>query len=357
MPLRLTPLEALLERLNLLPVPLLDTPLSPGIGKVLVTACELDLFEILEERAMTLTELAKRLECLPQNLRPLLQLLVVAGYLHLRRGRYSNRLVVRRWLVRSSPGYIAPYIIHTPDIIAIWEQLTESVRTNQPLVRMPYEEDPSQPEVKKALERHYAGLASLAMILGRELVHQAHIPPTATRLLDVGGSHGAYSSLFCRKYPNLRATILDLPAGIEAGKRLTPHLGAGERIDFRCLDMLKEDWPEEFTGTFDVALYFHMAHLLPPEVNEQLLNRVVHCLKPGAMLIFVDQVTDQEHTPHLAIAMVQMMALTMNLIGGTCYPFPTVKGWLERAGMEKVKRYHLWTPGATLITAKKRDLR
>ncbi len=351
---RLTALEWLLEHLNLLPVPLLDTPLAPGIGKALATACELDVFEALHEQAMTLEELSRRLECHPQGLHPLLQLLVASGYLHQRREHYSNRPVARRWLIRSSPLNIAPYIIHSPDIIAIWDRLPEVVRTHQPVVRMPYEEDASQPEIQAALERHYAGLASLAMVLGREIVYRVSLPATATRLLDIGGSHGAYSSLFCHKYTKLRATILDLPPGIEAGKRLTPQWGAADRIDFLCQDLLKDEMPPDLAQAFDVVLYLHVAHLLSAETNEQLLTRVAQCLKPRGIVIFVDQITDQKHGSRLATAMVQLMALTMNAVGGTCYPFPTIKGWLERAGLEQVRQHRLWTPGATLITARKR---
>ncbi|MBV8823354.1 MAG: hypothetical protein JO123_11245, partial [Ktedonobacteraceae bacterium] len=81
MPLRLTPLEYLLSRLNLLPTPLFDTPLAVGIAKMLVTACELGLFDVLSERGLPLETLAEKLECQPQGLQLLLQLLVSAGYL------------------------------------------------------------------------------------------------------------------------------------------------------------------------------------------------------------------------------------------------------------------------------------
>lgn len=353
MPLRLSAAEWLLERLNLVPVPLLDTPLVPGVGKVLATACELNLFDTLCGHSMTLEELAQCLDCHPLSLRPLLQVLVITGYLRLRRQRYSLRQVARRWLTRGSTLNIAPYVIHSPDIIALWDALPEVVRTNQPARHMPYEEDSERPEVKAALERHYAGLAALAMVLGRELIYRVRLPPAATRLLDVGGSHGAYSALFCRRYPALQATIVDLPPGIEAGKRIVPGLGVGERIDFIVQDLLNEEFPEQLTQAFDCALYFHIAHLLPPESNEQLLKKVAHCLKPGGMLVFVDQITNQEHIFRLGTAMVQMMALTMNIIGGTCYPFATVKGWLEEAGLGSVRLHRLWTPGATLITARK----
>ena len=76
MPLRLTLLEQVLARLNLLPVPLFDSPLGPGIRKVLLTACEMGVFDALSKRTLSLEELAAQLHCHPQGLRLLLQLLV-----------------------------------------------------------------------------------------------------------------------------------------------------------------------------------------------------------------------------------------------------------------------------------------
>ncbi|HEY3993630.1 MAG TPA: class I SAM-dependent methyltransferase [Ktedonobacteraceae bacterium] len=352
--LRLTALEWVLGRLNLLPMPLVDTPLTPGIAKALTLACELNLFDTLNERPMTVDELAIRLECQLQGLRFLLNLLMVAGYLSQRGGYYRNRAVARRWLSQDSSLNIAPYIIHTPDIIAIWEHLPEVVRGGGAPVHMPYEDDSSRPEVQAALERHYAGLASLALVLGRELVYRARLPKHATRLLDVGGSHAAYSVLFCRKYAQLHATIVDLPPGIAAGQRTAQQTGMSERLDFVGLDIVRDAFPREFEQSFDVACYFHIAHLLPAEINEQLLARVVRCLVQGGTIIYVDQVSDEAHFSRLGTAMVQLMGLTVSAIGGTCYSFATVKDWLERAGCDQVRRHRLITPGATMIAARKR---
>ncbi len=353
MPLRLNVLERLLARLNLLPVPLFDTPLAPGITKALVTACELGAFEALSAQPLSLDDLAKGLQCHPLGLQLLLQLLVSAGYLRLRRGLYRNSRMARRWLTSASPVNIAPYIIHSPDIVAIWDRMPEVVREYRQVMRMPYEEDASRPETQEALARHYAGLASLAMALGGDIVRRVHLPKDAARLLDVGGSHAAYSVLFCRKYPQLRATIMDIQPGIEAGKRTAIAAGMTERMSFLCSDIVRDDFPTEMDSSFDVALYFHIAHLLPPEVNAAVLAKVGQTLKPGGLLVFVDQVTDQVRGSRLASLMVQFMALTVTTVGGTCYPFATVKGWLEEAGMEHVRRHRLLTPGATLITARK----
>jgi SAM-dependent methyltransferase len=353
MPLRLTVLEQLLARLNLLPVPLFDTPLAPGIARVLVTACELGVFDALSQSSLTPDTLAERLQCNPRGLQLLLQLLVSAGYLRQRQGRYRNSRVAQRWLTSSSPVSIAPYVIHSPDIVAIWDHLPEVVRENRQAMRMPYEEDASNPETRATLARHYAGLASLAMALGGDIVNRVSLPGNATQLLDVGGSHAAYSVLFCRKYPQLQATIVDIQPGIEAGKRTALQTGITDRIRFLCADIVKDDFSTDLAASFDVALYFHIAHLLPPEINAAVLKKVARTLKPGGTLAFVDQVTDQMHGSRLASLMVQFMALTMTTVGGTCYPFSTVKGWLEQAGMGTVRRHRLFTPGATLITARK----
>jgi SAM-dependent methyltransferase len=353
-PLRLTPLEYLLSRLTILPTPLFDTPLSAGIAKVLVTACELGVFDALSKRSLTLQTLAERLDCHPQGLQLLLQLLVSAGYLRSRNGKYRNTRMAQRWLTSTSPVSIAPYVIHSPDIVAIWEHLPEVVRTNAQAMRMPYDEDASTPEMQKLLARHYAGLASLATALGSEIITRVPVPQGARRLLDVGGSHAGYSALFCRKSPRLRATIMDIQPGIEAGQRTAKFMKLEDRMNFVCADIVQDDFTQLFSEPFDLALYFHIAHLLQPEMNSAILSKVVQTLKPGGMLVFVDQVTDQTHGSRLASLMVQFMALTMTTVGGTCYPFSTVKEWLEHAGMEQVRSHRLITPGATLITAVKK---
>jgi SAM-dependent methyltransferase len=355
MPLRLTFFERVLARLNLLPVPLFDTPLAPGIAKVLVTACEQGVFDALQQRPLPLEMLAEQLNCQPQGLRLLLQLLVSAGYLRQHRGTYANTRMSRRWLTCGSPANVAPYILHTPDIVAIWDHLPDVVRTNQQAMRMPYEEDPNDPATQAALARHYAGLAALAMVLGGEVVNRVRLPHGAAHLLDVGGSHAAYSVLFCRKYPHLLATILDIQPGIEAGKRTAIQTGLTERMSFIPGDIVRDDFSTLLADypLYNVALYFHIAHLLPPDINAAVLKKVVQSLKPGGVLVFLDQVTDQTHGSRLASLMVQFMALTMTTVGGTCYPFPTVKTWLEQAGMTHVRHHRLFTPGATLITARK----
>lgn len=351
--LRLTFLERLLARLNLLPTPLFDTMLAPGVTKAVLTACDMGLFDALRARPLSLDALAERLACQPEGLLLLLNILLPAGYLRRRGGLYANSRTAQRWLTSGSPAGIVPYILHTPDLVTFWEHMPQVVRENRQAATMPYERVASTQAMQALLARHYAGLASLAMALGKEVVRRAPLPKGATRLLDVGGSHAAYSVLFCRQYPQLKATILDIQPGIEAGKRTAVQSGMAHRLSFALGDIVRDDFELGFSEGFDVALYFHIAHLLSPETNATVLAKVARTLKPGGVLVFVDQVTDQAHRSGVASLMVGLMAMTMTTLGGTCYPFSTVKGWLERVGLSNMRRHRLITPGATMITASK----
>jgi SAM-dependent methyltransferase len=354
MPLHLTPLEYLLARLNLLPVPLFDTPLAPGIAKMLVTACELGLFDTLGKQGASLERLAEQLKCHPQSLQFLLHILMSSGYLRYHHGKYFNTPITQRWLMSESPKNIAPYIVHSPDIIALWDHITDVLRTNQPARHLPYTADATSQETQQFLARHYAGLASLATALGGEILQRVRLPNGAKHLLDVGGSHAGYSALFCRKYPHLHATILDVQSGIVVGEQTARQMSLTERMSFVCSDIVQDDFPLLFPHPFDVALFFHIAHLFPPELNILLLEKVAKTLRPGGLLIIVDQITDQTSRSRLASLIVQLMALTTTTVGGTCYPFGTLKRWLELVGLEAVRCHRLLSPGVNLITAYKK---
>lgn len=351
MPLRLTPFESILARLNILPTPLFDAPIASGLSKMLVTACELGVFDTLSHCPLPLNVLAERLECEPDGLKLLLNLLISAGYLREHKGCYRNTRAAQHWLTTNSSTTLVPYILHSPDIAAIWDVMPEVIHTNQQAMHTPYGDDASQLEARQRLARHYAGLASLATTLGSTLIRQVRLPANATMLLDVGGSHAAYSALFCRKYSHLHATILDIAPGIEAGKRTAKQMKLEERMSFICADLVQDAFETTLAEQFDVALYFHIAHLLRAQINQAVLKKVAQTLKPGGILVYVDQVSEQKHSSRLTSLTVQLMALTTTTIGGTCYPFDTVKAWLEQAGMTQVKQHRLLMPGTTMIKA------
>ena len=66
----------------------------------------------------------------------------------------------------------------------------------------------------------------------------------ARRLLDVGGGSGAFSITLCRRFPELRATILDFPSVQAAATGFVRDAGMSDRIDFIPGDALTTEWPK-----------------------------------------------------------------------------------------------------------------
>ena len=95
------------------------------------------------------------------------------------------------------------------------------------------------------------------------------LPPTARRLLDVGGGHGSYSIGFCRRYPQLSATIFDLPGALKLGQETI----AAERISDRIWVQEGDFWVDDLGDSYDVALLFNIIHAHLPDKNSN------YCIK------------------------------------------------------------------------------
>jgi hypothetical protein len=59
------------------------------------------------------------------------------------------------------------------------------------------------------------GMRNLSGLAAGEVAERFPMPPGARDMLDLGGSHGYYSVSLCRRHPDLRSVILDLPDAVE----------------------------------------------------------------------------------------------------------------------------------------------
>ena len=71
------------------------------------------------------------------------------------------------------------------------------------------------------------------------------VPTGATALLDIGGSHGAYSVALCRRHPGLRGTVLDLPDAVRHAAPLLAEEGMGDRVQHQAGNALTDDLGEQ----------------------------------------------------------------------------------------------------------------
>jgi cyclopropane fatty-acyl-phospholipid synthase-like methyltransferase len=127
------------------------------------------------------------------------------------------------------------------------------------------------------------------------------------RLLDVGGGPGTYSVLLSRAYPELEATVLDLPPVIRIAEALIEQQGASDRVKTIAGDYHTIAFPN---GN-DAVLFFGMLHQESAENIPALLNKAYASLNPGGSVYVMDMMTDATHTaPKFSPMFAVNMALT-----------------------------------------------
>ena len=203
--------ENLVERLALL-----SGMLPPGIfecwfgimlSRTVMTATRLDIFESLASGPLNSADVAERCGTHPRATEQLLNALVGIGLLRVRDRRYALRRSARSWLLKDGKySFRDQNLLHYQEW-RWWEHCEEYVRTGKPL------------RVHQTMTEEEWGVYQRGMRSGIEIPAQwvakhLPLPRNARQMLDIGGAHGFFSVAICRRYPRLRATIVDLPHAI-----------------------------------------------------------------------------------------------------------------------------------------------
>jgi cyclopropane fatty-acyl-phospholipid synthase-like methyltransferase len=204
-------------------------------------------------------------------------------------------------------------------------------------------------EADPALSEAYQRMLMMnAKMAGNSVVKHLALPDGATRLLDVGGGHGTYTSLMCRKYPQLHGTILDSYAGLETGRKTVAKHNLESRVTFLKGDMFAAEWGEDF----DMILLFNVLHQFDLETGTSLLKKANQALKPGGRVAVLDQITGK--IPGSATnALIRLVALQYYLFAdGRVYSREDLAKMANDAGLATVQFHNLTQlPGNGLMVA------
>lgn len=331
-------------RLNQAPGLLLDYMGTLAFRTVTV-ALEMGVFEALAAGSRRPAELARELGTDERGTEALLMALDGLGYVFHFRGRYRNAPQASKWLLRSSPvSLVEPARFFQSTAFELWQGLEESIRGGQPREPL-YAALEKWPNLSHDFQ---SWLEVIAQLVGDEIVSKASLTQHARRLLDVGGGHGRYSIAFCRRYPQLKATIVDLPGALQVARTNVAEAGLEERITLEEADYLRD----RLDSNFDVALVFNVLHAHDPDTNRELVDKLATALNPGGLIVVWEQFTNTIAGP-MSTAFNGLLALGYHhLMGGRMYRSDDVERWLTVAGFRGLRRVGLLrAPGSSLILA------
>lgn len=314
--------------------------------RTVTAGLRLGVFEALAAGPLPVDEAARRTGTSPRGLRPLLDALVGFGYLTLdgdtaggesRSRSYANSPNTARWLLRDQPDSYLPVLSFWSTVLGdLWNDLESSVRQGKPTGDF-YAWLERRPET---LADFQTMLRRLAGWLAEEIVSLVPAPPPGGTLLDLGGGHGGYAMAFCRAYPGLRATVVDLPGALAQGDAAIAAAGLADRITTRPGDLLTAG-----LGTgYDLVLLFNIVHGYDAPQVTALLERVATALRPGGRVALLEPLAEvPDRPPGVADAFVRAFSLNLfHTQGGRAYAFDELASILVAAGFTE-PRQHLLT--------------
>ncbi len=146
-------------------------------------------------------------------------------------------------------------------------------------------------------------------------------------MLDLGGGAGTNAIAFCQVYPELKATVFDLPATL----RLTEKTVKDAELESRIALLPGDFNTDGLGGPYDLVLMSDILHYQTFDTNEALVRKVHQHLGPGGRLIIKDRFLDEAGTePAWTTAFA--VHILVNTQQGGCYKTSDAMQWMRNAG-------------------------
>ncbi|HXI27978.1 MAG TPA: class I SAM-dependent methyltransferase [Vicinamibacterales bacterium] len=337
------PLERAALALGIPPVALMDTHLSFLRARAIMVATRLGVFDALASAPATADAVAARCSTSPRATAKLLNALVGSGYLRFAADSYRLAPIARKWLTRDSPHSIRDKVLFEFVEWSIVERVEEYVRDGRPVEIHASESDEQWGLYQRAMR-------ALTAIAAPEIVRRVPVPSGATRLLDIGGSHGYLSVAMCRRHAGLSAVVLDLPAAVRHAAPILAREGMGSRVVHRPGDARTDDLGAE---AWDVVFVSLLVHHFDEATNRELVRRITRALRPGGICVVLEIVRPASPNEAGQVGALLDLYYALTSESGT-WSIEEMSGWQRGAGLTPRKTIRLrTTPGGAAIVARR----
>lgn len=312
---------------------------------VMLAGIDLGVFTALKDKPMTAPEVATTLGVKQDKLDPLLYALVTAKLLELQDNVFSNTMEAREFLIPNTPSYIGTHPFLNP-LIMWWDfygalKTADTIRTGTPVLKYDFATK-SEEELKETFNI----TQPIALRAGRELGTQFDFSSYRT-LADVGGGPGGVSIALTELYPDLKATIIDIPSVAPVSSWFIEQAGAGDRIQIVTADAVSGP----LTGQYDVVVLRALIQVLSPLDALQALSNIYSILKTGGILYILGHILDDSR-----ISPPEEVWHKLGCINYYEAPAPHTekehREWLLKAGFRHIERNVLPNDDSVLLAQK-----
>jgi predicted O-methyltransferase YrrM len=308
---------------------------------------KLDVFTVIGEDKLSAEDIAARAGADVDAMTRLLDALSAMALTEKESGLYANTGAAAKYLSKNSPDYIGHMIMHHHYLVDYWRRLDESVKTGKPV----QEPEPGDDETRKndaEREAFLMGMFNIASLAAPQIAAAVDLEGKR-RMLDMGGGPGTYAIHFCRKHPELRATVYDLPTTRPFAEKTIERFGMTDRIGFEDGNYLDQELPVGY----DVVWMSHILHGEGYDACREMIRKAWRAMEEGGIIIIHEFILDETRTQPLFPAL-----FSLNMLVGTedgrSYTEHEIAGMLKDAGFRDIKRLSFTGPTQSgLMTALK----
>ncbi len=257
---------------------------------------KMGIFTALAGGEMTLEQLSQSCGTKTEATEKLLIACVAMELLKKSEDKYRNSEIGQKYLVRGGELFQGDIIAHSDSVRKLWDEFEKGIFVE------PKPEDPSVEH-----RNFIIGMDNLAAG-GRGRIFADCIDLSGRKkLMDVGGGPGSYSIAACKRYPELTATVFDLPETIAIAREVIAREGMADRVS-----VTEGNWDTDSFGEGnDVVLLSNILHG-PISNSDMKLGKAYDSMtaggaEGGGLLVVQEFLMNDEKTGPLIPALFNIM--------------------------------------------------
>lgn len=277
-------------------------------SKTMFAAVSLGVFDSLNQGAKPLSTLVDELRADQRALKQLLDACVGLQLLT-RTGddAYSNTPAAAAYLTSTSPNRLTGYINYSNMVLwKLWANLEDAVKEGSNRWKQTYGWDGPLFDhffhTPEALREFLMGMHGFGMLSSPAVVNAFDLSRFKT-LVDLGGATGHLAIAACKRYPNLKAVVFDLPMAMPLANEIISASPVADRAVAVAGDFFVDTLPEG-----DLVSLGRILHDWTDEKIHRLVTRIFERLPSQGGLLIAEKLLDESH---LGPVPTQMQSLNM----------------------------------------------
>ena len=331
------------------PAPVLDLLEAFRRSKTMFAAVSLGVFDALAAGPKSTDELAGQLQANRDALERLLIACVGLELLRHADGKFANTDVSAAYLCANSPRRLTGYLNYSNTVMwKLWERLEDAIREGTHRWQQVYGWD--GPifshffRTEEAKREFLMGMHGFGLISSPEVVAAFDLSRFRC-LVDLGGATGHLAVAACRRYPQLRAVVFDLPDALPLAHEIIGATEVADRVTTAAGDFFADPLPPG-----DLYALGRIVHDWSEDKIHLLLTRICEHLPSGGGLLIAEKLLLDDHSgPRWA----QMQNLNMlTCTEGKERTLEQYEALLARAGFGEVQGRRTASPLDAVLALK-----